>query len=337
MQQNPELSTKKLVEIDEMLKTRVVTYNMYSKGIDDSTYLTAVPPVPAKSAAYDKEKATRWVASHTNPQFRHYAEAMIANLQYVSFATFYAELINCVQQVNALYKEKGICDDELLIIVPNLSQNKSNTWVLSLALAHLDIKPKYILPNHPTSLLINYFKLNPGIKRLLTFDDAGYSGIDLSFFLSTVRHNARVTNPEVEFDIVVPYLTRIAKQKLSEVGNVIYSQTIPSLRDVLLIDPNDERELQEILCSNYERELAELSLTYFDHKMADSYSVPENCLREGRKIDHESGNEAIPFIPEITPPYKVYNAARTRHLVETVLTEEDCEELLAENDHRFVK
>ncbi len=337
MQNLPEISAERLARAEEILRHRVVTYNIYNHGREDCTYLTPTPLMPTANADFDREKAAQWVASHENAKMREYAQCMIDNLQHVSFSTFYSELMTCVQGVNTLYREQQINNDEILIIAPFMECDKSNPWVTSLALPHLDITPKYILPSTTPHILKNYLLLNPGIKRILTFDDASYSGVDLSATLVNIRANARSINPNIELDIVVPYVTQHAKQLLSKISNVVSQQIMRSFADIFEINLFNAHPLEKHLCSKNQRRLDGLTLTYFDHKLADNYSVPEKCLRDGMQIDSNSEDGSIPFIPKITPPYKDRDYShfwqpntklKSKHSPAQIMTEVECKRLI---------
>lgn len=336
MQLLPEISTDRKARIAQILKERVVTFTMYARGLGSSTILSANPPIPTANADFDREKAAQWVASHNNPKLRVCAQQMIDNLKHVSFSVFYQELVACIQQVNATYHAQNIHDDELLIVVPFLDGNKSNPWVTSLALPLLDITPRFIISAHPL-ILNRYLQLYPNIKRIICFDDASYSGVDLSVFLRDIKSSARQIKPNTELDIVVPYTTTRAKLLLSKFGNVISRQVMPSLADVLRVDLETEATLRSNLCGQNEDQLDGLTLTYFDHKLADNLSIPQKCLRDGLCIDAKEKERGIPFIPKINPPYRNNLSndfwqknpdSRTQHSLAKILTEAQCEEKL---------
>lgn len=280
------------------------------------------PAIPDHESAPDREKMAKWVDAH-KPKDKQIAQKIADNLRYVSFDEFYQALINCANRLNAEYEKNNIKGDEVIIAVPFSTQPKSNGWVTSLLLRHLNFKPKKIIEGLATNLIRQYLANNKDIKRILVADDASYSGVDLSLIINNMKASA----PNQQIDLVVPFVTNKAKEKLVPFCQVWSEQNMPTLDEMPFTE--DEKyylDFQNI--SGYQSsniKIDRLTLTYFAHKMADSYSVPEKLLRHGltipSRVDNQSFklmlhgikaksadfDERCPFIPEIVPCYKQQN------------------------------
>lgn len=313
--------SKKLTEseISELINNAEI-------GSIGSNRLQLDPAIPEHDSPPDREKMAQWVATH-QPKDKPIAQKIADNIRYVSFDEFYQMLIQCAAKLNAEYEKSNIKGDEVIIAVPFATQDKSNGWVTSLLLPHLNFKPKKIIEGLATRELRQFLANNKDVKRILVADDASYSGVDLSLIIDNMNASAKAASPQVKIDLVVPFITKKARDKLSPYCQVWSKQEMPTL-DELPFTEDEKYYLDFQNISGYPNsnvKIDRLTLTYFAHKMADSYSIPEKLLRNGlsipSRVDNQQFNlmmnnimpksadfnQRCPFIPEIIPCYKQRN------------------------------
>ncbi|MFI4938018.1 MAG: hypothetical protein ACHQJ6_05860 [Candidatus Berkiellales bacterium] len=283
--------------------------------------LSIDPPIPSEDYPVDKEKQQQWIELHSD-EYRACAQKLTDHIQYVDFAQFYAALIHCAQQLNSEYKRENIKGEDVILAVPFLSEPKSNTWVVSLLLKHLEFKPLIIMEGLDPTAIGHFLKQNPGVKRVLLADDASYSAVDLRGNIRSLK--ASIVTPAT-IDLIVPYATNKAKKRLQKVCRLFTQHTMPTLSEL----PFTAEE--RFLLSSFDLsgsgissvKMDQLTLTYFAHKMADSYSTAEKILKYGIILStHIKNHDFVAiqqgirrrpenfnsihrkFIPDIMPCYK---------------------------------
>lgn len=271
----------------------------------------AVNPLrPVKNVPIDYEKAQAWVGAHPDEATRKAAEEILQSIRYVDQETFERDLRRTVLDVNA-----AIEGPYLSLI----SRGKSNQWVMELALAQGAKLPENVIDFDDAKGLEQVLRANPDITELVLFDDATYSGSQLS---SHVRETERLVEQfgrKVRFHIVVPYISSYAYKELSNNPAIV----IHNHERVLTFDEMvDSAENKETILAMYPEltgcigcgDLSTRRLIYFQHKVADSLSIIEAVYqgevrgRDGKAVKNVSGNDVtVPFIPSVVTPYKVWD------------------------------
>lgn len=318
----------------------VLMYYDYSKSemVRKTTTVCDDPAIPSDDPKVDKQKLQQWIDGHKG-KYRTIAQKLANNIQYFSFEKFYQLFIDTVNILNKVYEENGIQGNEVVIAVPSLLGDKSNSWMTSLLLKHIHFKPYALVECNDSSFLSEYLKKHSHIKRVVLVDDAAYSGVDLSMYLAVINESINLAKVKADLNVVVPFISNTAKNKfLNEFScHLFYSQIMPTI-DELPELTSEEKTLLDYTCniSGYtggsKIKINRMTLCYFAHKLADSYSVPENLMKYGfqvnsvfsqedlnkssspffseeqkfRKQDRYDSAcaEQIKFIPDITPCYK---------------------------------
>lgn len=261
-------------------------------------YLSIDPAIPSIDVPINQIKLQQWVQMH-EPKFLQMAQKLANSIRYIDFSQFYRALQQCAATLNEAYVKMGVKDDQVVIAVPFLSQAKSNAWVTSLLLPMLIFKPLKITEALETRKIRELLKANPQVKRIIVADDASYSGVDLSFALERLKQDCvDITQSQATIDIITPFITNKAKSELSKHGQVFYQEIMPTLDEL----PFTEEERFLLDCANVSGSDAgniminRLTPTYFAHKMADAYSVPEKILKEGLLISSMLTNRQLMMI-----------------------------------------
>ncbi len=292
-----------------------VRYRYYNPKIDLDNI-----PRPKSSNAINSERASAWIDAHPTVSGQAVARALVKEIQRISQDRFEEDLRKVIVKLTA-----SIPAGEDIIVVSET--NKSNMWVSRLALANLNKKPKavYNLPFIGHEKVPNYITefipvSDRGVRRFIFFDDAIYSGNQLSNnirgFVDLLRKSG-IDPSAVNIDVVVPYATKSGRELVQNATNdaqvnVFIQEIIDTAEDKMAKYGQDVLEEYRAMYNA----LPQTALTYFDHKMPDATSVLTRVMKEGYVMSKEKGEdgrymyfsrqviEQIPFIPDITPPYK---------------------------------
>lgn len=231
-------------------------------------------PLPLFSSPPNKTNLERWANGHPTPRLRGIAHKIADNLNYISFEHFLKALQNVVTQFNA-----KIGNEPYVLLVQKINDKlASDDWTTSIALNQCGLKsPSIILT---VDDLNGYLKQNPNIKNILILDDAMYSGTQKIRLMQDIE-SENVEIEHITLNIGIPFLTNYAKTRMQE--HVQYynqehaqyynkvdfmdHQIMPSMKDIL--GEEDFSFLSNLKCDSIEDGY---TLTYFDHKVADSMS-----------------------------------------------------------------
>lgn len=269
------------------------------------------PAIPSEDPKVDRQKLQEWINGHKG-SYRPIAQKLANNIQYFSFERFYQVLIDTITILNMVYEEDGIQGDEVIIAVPWLLSDKSNNWVTSLLLRNINFKPYALVECGNTEFLKEYLKEHPHIKRVILADDAAYSGTDLSVLIRNITDGIDGAKSNTRLSVVVPFISNRAKNKfLSEQTiHLFYGHVMPTIAELSELTAEEKGLLGGF---------GKLVLSYFAHKLADNYSVPEKFMKYGLNLDPfftyrgldqqnkrycKAHDEPKKFIPDITPCYK---------------------------------
>ena len=174
----------------------------------------------------------------------------------------------------------------------------SNLWVTMHALPYLKYPPKDIALIDCGSS-INTLNNITTIKYVM-FDDASYSGSQISEIIEGMSNEETLKNPH----LIVPFMTdaSCAKIRKATEGNcwIAEHKKMASLQHIF----TKKEELKIIVDAHkgYPDGFANnLTLTYFDHKVADAFSLSP-LISRGYKID--DNKTGISFIENPDTPYK---------------------------------
>jgi hypothetical protein len=268
---------------------------------------------PAKAPDHEsppnQKNLDKWVNAHPQ-EFQSIALKLKEHLHYVTHEEFQNELKTSVEGFNRYLDSQ---EDKSYTIVIAGDYDKSSLWVTSLAEPFL----KY----PPTNIIMQYDPAYPAfIKHSKTdnfviFDDAAYSGNQMCQFLS---EGVLSVSKGKTIHPIIPFMTKFAEINILSVlegsKSTLSSHQImpgfaefltPEEQDLLIKEGNEQFygviKNQEDNPSGF----GELVVTYFPHKIGDSYSAIE-AIRYGSSLSR-SQRENIRFVDEIIPPYKSEN------------------------------
>ena len=303
---------------------------------DATEYGVVVDPAsPIADNSIDKIKANQWVQSHPEAM-QEIAKLTLKHIKQVSFKQFLQRLSVTVHAFNDRLMQLPKKNQQYVIILGQAGQGRSNSWVLSLALQFLVKSPVAIIPAHRqehesigAGRLISTLKHDPNLKTALYLDDGIYSGIQFNETLEQLLLKSVSDERREEFNqliierpltlyVGVPYITRA-------------DRTYNNIRNLCVFEPENKRRvpikvsilphepmlpLEQKITSKKDREefqknrkeirdpgVDEKGTTYFQHRVADPFSLP--TFFRGVRLDdpYELNSEAAPFIPKTNKPY----------------------------------
>ena len=265
------------------------------------------PRLPNKMSA---EHAKRWVESH--PQdLQSLAQKLIDNIKHVDFATFKSQLATCAQSLKLPPK--------YILVMPE-ETDKSNAWVFSHALPYLSHLPFKVLK--PSEIADFIQERDDKRYDLLFVDDAAFSGTQTKELLVDQAFMSFNNDQEVNIHYLIPFMTKRARELLMRHNEAMFG-SYKVIEGISSVFTNEEKEiLQHYNVNSTDKDVKhhlnwpELTLTYFEHKIADWKSAFPGIMREGRTINDI--NARLPFIPITIEPYKS-NVSLPSHVLQGLL------------------
>ncbi|MBS0624536.1 MAG: hypothetical protein JSS32_00625 [Verrucomicrobia bacterium] len=264
-------------------------------------YRPRLPPPLPQSHPLQPRGVEGWINGHCFFQ-RPMARKIMKMVRHIPYGEFKTALLSTVRHFNSKIEGLPPNDRDYIAIARNY---KSNGWVTDLVLPHLTHLPTAIV-NWDSS--VKYFRKTHNVKRVVLFDDATYSGSQLSYMISTLVDLKMDFSPDPAFKIyaAVPFMTnpeRVVHDSIRpyvEIMEHVHLQTVG--------EAFSEAECR-VLESQYDlsqESRGSMGLTYFDHKVPDYLSFP-NFLAKSLTAEAEHCNPQCmdePIIEEFTPPYK---------------------------------
>jgi GGDEF domain-containing protein/prophage maintenance system killer protein len=307
----------KVLEIQSLSgkKIRINPSDVIHNGVESVSKLLNVGKdvqQPNIHAAPNQASLSQWVNAHrvisVDGLAFMAAQFVQKHISYIDFARFKNALQNAVSELFASLQQKPY----VLISLPAEGEQKSDYWVQQLAFNNGENLPQGVVS---ADGIIAWLKVHPEVKDIVYMDDASYSGSQVSVRLQTTLSDAFQYCPDCRFHVVIPFFTNAARERIQssyKTQVVFYGQEeIPTL-DELLVSEYENTDtyqgLKEQIINHlgYDRNTYDgLTLTYFQHKMPDGYSVLQ-VLSDGALLASGNGStqQSIPFIFPIVPPYK---------------------------------
>jgi ankyrin repeat protein len=272
--------------------------------------ISSIPSKPMFTNQISKEHAEHWIRSHP-ARLQPLALKLIDNITHVSFADFQTQLATCAQSLKL--------PKDYILVLPE-TEDKSNPWVFSYAMANLSHLPTKIL--WPSEIPEYIQEQDQTRYDLLFVDDAAFSGTQTKIELVDAATQCFDKDTEVNVHYLIPYMTKRAHELLQRHHDAQFG-LFKSIQGINKKFTDDEKRiLQENNVNSTDEDVRhhlnwpELTLTYFEHKIADWKSAFPGIMREGRTIDDI--NARLPFIPVTVEPYKK-NLSLPAHVVEGML------------------
>jgi hypothetical protein len=219
----------------------------------------------------------------SDKEVREICKKIIKNTLHVDFFTFILQLNIIINNFLKFYTNKR----PIFLYSYNDEKSKSNFWILHYVI-------KYIKKNSTFEIvLVDKSLINSKLKEddiIIFVDDCIYLGEQMSTTLKSLQQ----FHDKYKFFVMVPYISHEAKVRLEQlfisenIGNIGIKRTrkeekimfpdniieIPCINKFL---NHKESELLEKYYNGGEEEFINARntyLVYFDHKLADMYSVP---------------------------------------------------------------
>ena len=261
---------------------------------------------------------------------------MIEGVQYISHQEFLKELSKSLKpvcrQIRNTYKDKSTLGTHCIALV---QEGKSNLLVAELAKEHFGFDAERYMDLRLNNaekfslMLAGISKKNLHLvrekfkgKTIILFDDASYSGKQMSSHLMHVRSSVYKYKLQVkQIAVVVPFATPYAMQKIKEAskrrpGDAVKVLVAPA-KDLLVLSNLPQGSYRQVIDLWYQgkREDAnKIGLAYFQHKVPNDQSFPAPLINGSiyhmNNGQSQSQKNSYKFIPEIIPSYKGTVAAR---------------------------
>jgi len=306
---------------------------------------SAEPPQPLFQDEDDDQEETQplmsswavypWIQAHQE-KVRAALDEVIRTARYLSHRTFLRQLAASVGQVNlhlvGLYGPSYRPGMNCIVLT---QEGKSNLWVAELAKQHFRfIAERYM------DLGLNdadqFVEMLDGVSKdmdvvrekfknrtIVLFDDASYSGKQLSSHLLQVRravHKYQLLVREVV--VIAPFATPFAQARILEasrerIGRVAPAYIGPAAKLPMLSDltPDSYALIVNLWYKGKREDADKIGLAYFQHKVPNDQSFPVSLARGsvyhlGKDDKGVSQKESFPILEDVIPDYKGTTAER---------------------------
>lgn len=229
----------------------------------------------------DEKKMQQWINAHDD-KHKETAKKVVAAVQYIPHGHFLFGLKMATKKFNEYLLSLPKTNRNYILAV-DYRDDKSSWWVTKLAEKYLIFPPKKII----TTNEIRDFKPSDDTCHMVLFDDLSYSGNFYTGFLSAWNNVSRSNKTlfNVQFHLVIPFVSEEAQARLKEFNVVLHSQErVPNF--------NVPGTL-----------FSAKTATYPAHKNPDTTCSTIKAIEEGISVDgKETG---IAFAEKVIPPYKV--------------------------------
>ena len=282
-----------------------------SEGVDHQAPRSEVREVPKPEKNYtpDPMKLQRWVDREKDPRFKSIKQKLVdyfLTKGHVSYRDFRKALNNQVENLNQKLKMNGK-DYAVLFGAPH----SSSRWTYYLVKDKL-IKPPseeiYLHEDYDIDGQLVFEKiLKKGVRQFVIFDDSAYRGGNIQITIKEVLRtfDSLHIQQRPNFILVVPYMTSFARETFGRMGkensnSVQWIKPVNSISSIVEIlspaewqliqsERNGRLDTSGRLARKPIEGSREITLTYFDHKIADEFSFLPYL---------------VSYLPKIMPPYK---------------------------------
>ncbi len=259
---------------------------------------------PRESVCLDPELSKEWINAH-EPSFKPIAKILINKINHVTYKKFKSQLKRSVEDFNNYLSKQS--DQSYIIVVPGTFQ-KSSLWVTTIAKDFLAYPPeKIIMIDDPD---IKGILRQSTSKNVVMFDDAAYSGSQMSDeYFPEFKDIGKMVHP------IIPFMTKSAENKFSvelEKLQIKYKLHKHATMDSFskFLSDKQKRLLTEEGTAEFKPQSIDkktnpsgfdnLTLTYFDHKKPDKWSMVSS-IDDGKLLNSYT---TIQFVPDVVSPYK---------------------------------
>lgn len=247
--------------------------------------------IPA-SFELNSEECQKFI-KEADPEVQEICKKIIDNTLHVDFITFLINLNTLINEYLEFYidNKKKQNQRPIFIYSYNTEKNKSNYWILSYVIKYIKIKTH----SEIEIILVNNLLNEPKLKQndiIVFVDDCIYLGAQMSTTFEELKRYHQI----YKFYLLVPYISLAGKTRILEAFNIDTTDEIGSKREreqerIIFSKNSIEIPCINTILTNKESKLLEsyynegeehepfinaktTYLVYFDHKLADMYSVP---------------------------------------------------------------
>lgn len=248
-----------------------------------------------KSGGYqiDNEKFTTWINRQGEEDS---PERILANLlrkytKYVSFQEFYEKIERISSDICTListYKPKNTV---LLMMGTKLDNyiQKSPVWIGMMYYGILHEKITHIATD-----IRDVIQLSNEEKTLcIIAEDASYTGSQLKSFIGDIDMNLDTKN--ITFILGTPYISTKAKNGIKSLLKKCVVSSVTSIFDSIQDNVSHEHSSvkKKAKLSKGYSDIYKNYTIYFDHKLADSYSIIQSIYALGRDLSSENRSDKV--------------------------------------------
>lgn len=233
---------------------------------------------------------------HSTPDanIHAFAQTFAANLRHISFFQLRDRIYKVCQE---LRKRIESTKQPLVVLLLGDSYRKSSTWISMLAwhalrdLVSLAVKRVSQLPESfwdaPNPIIIHA-------------DDMAYSGSQLAYAIGESKH-LLLENSRVQYLLLLPFISTTAKGRLADEVPMARipeaAEHIKNFEEQLTEAGHNAGEVLAALMHDPWKQLYGVegahSLVYFDHKLADSVSIPNKMLAGPTVLNSATGQVEV--------------------------------------------
>jgi|GEM_PF-6726334 len=277
-------------DVDEVF-SKAVLRTLIEGEMTLESYLSKIRP--CKPAKIDPHACQKWIESHKE-SFKQIAEKLIEKMRCISFEEFRYQLKKSVEDFNHYLSEQS--DRSYIIVIPG-GFEKSSFWVTAQAKNFLKFPPEEVfMLDDP-----EFIKKIKGstAKNCVMFDDGAYSGTQM-----TTLYIPKVSGWNKMIHLIIPYIAKSAEEKFNKIEeeNAVRLASHQEMKAFSSYLTEEERDL--LIREGHEQfrcEGVDPVITFFDHKMGDSFSMVQS-IESGQTL--YPSEISVPFVETIFPPYK---------------------------------
>jgi hypothetical protein len=233
----------------------------------------------------NRENINKWVEMHKSTDLYTYAKSIANNITYATYNDLQKKLSDIANELFLLQKSTGI--KPYLYVYDNTQ--KSN-FVMTLLFYYL-----CIWKNIQFAGIITYAGASD--KFVVIVDDATYSGTQIC------GHIIALGCDNTKIFLAIPYISETAEASIREQVGSDSELIIPSdsmrFRDIYSIHKTYTDTFGATDTGVVSQRIGSAHLLYFNFKLPDYLSIPENIFKYGYRLDrdeYEDGDEPLCFV-----------------------------------------
>ncbi|MFC2062011.1 phospholipase D-like domain-containing protein, partial [Elusimicrobiota bacterium] len=269
----------------------------------------------------DEQKSKEWEDAHEDKYFKEAAGILKNGVRYIDQEEFEDGLDETVTDLRSAIM--GVKKEKPYVILKYHDEDSSD-WTYELAIEKGMPPAADIIYVNKDKDIERLKKLiaKKGINNLVIMDDAGFSGLNITEEYINNKMHSIAGMAEFNLHIAIPFMTKTAEnninnglQQIDGINlNICKHESIETIEDIVRRQrPGTDADkilatLDHMYGESYEYDSnynSSLALTYFQHKIADGWSVHKDVFLGQVKTPSGQVSMYKPFMHEDVPaPYK---------------------------------